>query len=231
MKRYIFLLAVVAMLVSPCLSADLKQPWCGSPAIYFSHAVSPDIPGYEGLKIYPDGAPAEDENVTVKNTLGQVLIDSYISDPTLPRVSSIRAGLWRFRTFHYVSSTAGVTKANFTVYKRSSTGVETFLFYVETEDIESTASNEYLTSYVMQTDTPMAQSDRIVIRVYGESTHSANVQLHFLYEGTTSTSHVVPSLLVCSTGGAADNTAMGLVLALTGGFLGAIIISRRGKIP
>jgi hypothetical protein len=236
MKRLMFPILLILFVVSG-VSADtstLLQPWCGSPDIYFSHSNSPDIVGYEGLKIYPDGSNQVDENVTAKNTLGQVLIDSYISSPGLPDVSVIRSGLWRFRTFHYVSIASGITTINFTVIKRSSSGSENLLFSAITDDIDSLVATEYLTSYVYQTDTTMLPTDRLVIKVYAESTHSSNVVTHFLYEGTTNTSHVVSPLLVCPTtttpspDSSGSGGAIGAAFGLIAGMIGAIVISKRG---
>lgn len=237
MMKYLFIIMLIVLAVpvsATNTSGLLLQPWCGTPTVYFSHASVPDIAGYEGLKIYPDGSPQADENVTVKNTLGRVLVDSYVSGQNLPNVATIRAGVWQFHTYHYVSLATGTTDFNFTVFKRSSSGTETYLFSTITEDINALTATEYQTSYVVQNDTVMLPTDRIVIKVYAESTHSSNVVAHFLYEGTTNTSHVVPSLFVCNqvaspqikadTG--ADVGSMAVV-GVIGGLLGAIAISRR----
>lgn len=238
MKTKILLLIIaMACCISLASASDLLQPWCGTPAIYFSHAYSGDITGYEGLKIYPDGTNQVDENITVKNTLGWVLVDSYVSRSNLPDVSTLRAGLWRFRTFHYVSLSTGSTVFNFTVFKRNADGTESLIFSTTTDDINSLTATEYLTSYVTQTDTTMLPTDRLVIKVYSESTHSSNVISHFLYEGSTNTSHVVPPLMVClpesasETGPGTDSIdgSIGIVGGLIAGLIGAVII--RGKQP
>jgi hypothetical protein len=220
---------VVAVLLVGCVSATV-QPWCGSQNIYFSHPLVGDIPGYEGLKIYPDGVANVDESVTVKDTLGQVLIDSYVSESGLPDAVSLRAGLWRFRTFHYVSLASGATTFNFSVFKRTATGSESLILSTVTTDIDSLTPTEHLTSYVTQTDTTLAQTDRIVIKVYAKTDHSSNVVAHFLYEGSTNTSHVASPLFVCApTASASDvgGEATGAALGLTAGIIGAIVISRR----
>lgn len=233
MKLLICTILLLLFLVSFVSAETQLQPWCGSNEVYFSHEISPDIIGYERLKIYPDGASQADENVTVKNTLGQVIIDSYISNEGLPDISVIRAGLWRFRTFHYVNTDPGITTFNFTVLKRNAQNSETLLFSAITDDINSLTASEYLTSYVYQTDTQMLQTDRIVIKVYAQTTHSSNVIAHFIYEGTTNTSHVDPPLLVCvqpSNNNNSDDggTVIGIIFGVIGGIIGAIIISKRG---
>ncbi|MFA7304847.1 MAG: hypothetical protein WC015_10110, partial [Methanoregula sp.] len=75
---------------------------------------------------------------------------------------------------------------------------------------------------------------RLVIKVYAESTHSSNVVTHFLYEGTTNTSHVVSPLLVCPTtttpspDSSGSGGAIGAAFGLIAGMIGAIVISKRG---
>lgn len=167
----------------------------GGQILYFHHLAAPDITGYEGLFPTPAGATEVDESVTVQNGLGNVIVDPYVTDAGYPGVTVLPAGLWRFRTYHYVSSATGTTQAVFNVVNRTSTGTETLLFCATSEDINSLTATEYLTSYVQTANYQVASTDRIVIRVFGTSTHAAPVTFHFVYEGTTHTSHVLTPLV------------------------------------
>jgi hypothetical protein len=64
----------------------------GGQILYFRNTASTDPITYEGLIPVPAGAAEVDENVTVRNALGEVLVDSYITDVGYPAVTEIPAG-------------------------------------------------------------------------------------------------------------------------------------------
>jgi hypothetical protein len=163
----------------------------GGQILYFNHSASADIAGFEGLGLIPAGNVEADESVTVKTGLGEVSIDPYVTNLGSPGITNIHPGLWRFRTFHYVDKVNGNTNAVFKVYNRTAGGVETLLFTATSEDINALSVQEYLTSYVQATDIPLLLTDRIEIKVYGQSDHASNVIFHFVYDGTIHTSHVL----------------------------------------
>lgn len=183
--------------VTVCPEQELGLQWCGLQTLYFGHQPSPDITGYETLNNYPTGLSETDENITVKNTLGYVQIDTYISPVGAPAVDTLLRGLRRFRTYHYVSGASGTTIINYTFFVRNHHGVETTLYSVETADINDLTVAEQLTSYVAPIDFNLALDDRIGIKMYGKTDHSANIILHFVYEGTTHTSHKESGYFVC----------------------------------
>jgi hypothetical protein len=162
----------------------------GGQILYFDHVKSSDPITYEILNLIPAGNTEADESVTVKTGLGEVLVDPYVTNVGYPALTEIPAGLWRFRTFHYVSGASGTTTAVFKVYNRTATGTETLLFTTTSEDINALTVTEYLTSYVTTTNYKVSSTDRIVCKVYGQSTHSANIIFHFVYDGTSHTSHI-----------------------------------------
>jgi len=161
----------------------------GGQVLFFHHDPVEDPAGYEGLFPVPAGSGEADETVVVKTGLGQVLVDPYITIAGYPGLTTLPAGLWRFRTYHYVDSAPGITNAVFKVYNRSG-ATETLLFTATSDDINALTATEYLTSYAQATDYAVSLSDRIVIKVYGQSDHSANIDFHFVYEGSLHTSHV-----------------------------------------
>jgi hypothetical protein len=164
----------------------------GGQILYFRNSASTDPITYEGLIPVPAGATEIDESKTVKSNT--VLVDSYITDIGYPAVATLPTGLWRFRTFHYVSGASATTTAKFEVYNRTAGGVETLLFSTTSEDINALTVTEYLTSYVQTTAYPVSLTDRIVVKVYGQTTHSSNVVFHWVYEGSTHTSHIQTTL-------------------------------------
>jgi hypothetical protein len=168
----------------------------GGLVLFFSHSAIPDIAGYESLGETPAGNAQADESVTVKDTLGQVLVDPYVTYVGTPGLAILPAGLWRFRTFHYVNDGAGVTTAVFKVYNRTAGGTETLLFTVTSDEINAGTSTEYLTNYAQVLNYPVSITDRLVIKVYGQTTGASNKIFHFVYDGTTDTSHVQTPLLL-----------------------------------
>jgi len=167
----------------------------GGIILYFNHSAS-DIATYEGLVKVPAGNAEADETATVKNTLGFVLVDSYATILGEPGLAQLPAGLWQFRSWNYVSATSGTTAIDFKVYNRTAGGTETLLFNVTSADIDATAATLYTTTYAQATPYTISLTDRIVIKVYGRSTHSADVTFHWVYDGSTHTSNVQTPLAV-----------------------------------
>ena len=162
----------------------------GGQVLYFSHATSTDPVTYEGLVPVPTGDTEVSDSVVVRNTLGEVLVDSYITNVGYPALTEIPPGLWRFRTYHNVSSNTGITTAVFKVYNRTAGGTETLLFTATSGEMTGTTTTEYLTSYVQAAPYPVSLTDRIVVKVYGQTTSSSNLNFRFVHDGTTHTSHI-----------------------------------------
>ena len=180
------------------LSPSDAQTWCGIQTLYFQHNLSTSPPGYEELINYPSGNTEVDESITINSAMGPVLLDSYITpEGAFQDTSELLKGLRRYRMFHYVSSASGTTVANYSVYIRDQTGKETFVYSALSDDINDLVVNEYLTSYVKQEDSFLSPTDRIVIKIYGQTTHPSNIVFHFVYQGSTHTSHVESGYFVC----------------------------------
>jgi hypothetical protein len=162
----------------------------GGQVLFFHHEASSDPGSYEQLQPIPAGSAEDDESISVGAGAGTVLVDAYVTDPGYPGITTLPAGLWRFRTFHYVDNLGGLTQAQFNVYNRTAGGTETLLFSADSDDINAGSATEYLTSYVQTSNYNVLASDRLVIKVYGKSDSEASKQFHFVYEGTNHTSHV-----------------------------------------
>jgi hypothetical protein len=87
----------------------------------------------------------------------------------------------------------------FKVYNRTAGGAETLQFSATSGDINALVATEYLTSYVQTSNINMPSTDTIVIKVYGQSTHPSDIDLHFVYQGSEHTSHVQTPLEAIST--------------------------------
>lgn len=196
--RWLVVLIAALVVMIPCVSAQTEQPWCGVTTLYFQHNLSTSPPGYEELINRPSGGTEVDENVTIKNTDGWVLIDTYITPVgALDETTADLAGLRRYRFYSYVSGTSGTTVLNFTPYLyRNGTLYQKF-YSVETEDINSLTVTEYLQSYVSNSTLYLQPGDRIAIQVWAKTTHSSYISIHWVYQGSTHTSHVESGYFVC----------------------------------
>ena len=167
----------------------------GGVILFFNHSAS-DIATYEGLVKVPAGNAEADETATVKNALGFVLVDSYATVVGEPGLAQLPAGLWQFNSWDYVDTASGTTVIDFKIYNRTAGGTETFLFNVTSSDIDALVATLYTTTYAQATPYTISLTDRIVIKVYGRSTHSADVTFHWVYDGSTHTSNVQTPLAV-----------------------------------
>lgn len=214
--------------------AGAQNPICGQQDLYFQHQNSPDIINYEELINYPSGEAQIDENITIKNTDGPILIDSYIMPPgSLESTTMLLRGLRVFTTFHYVDTSVGTTRINFTAFQRFKNGTEVVFYSQLSDDINSLISSDYTTYRISQQNLTISPTDRLGIKIYGQTTHSSPVTLHFVYQGTTNASHFKSGFFECpetikpqsnNDGG----TAIGIIFGVIGGIIGAIIISKRG---
>lgn len=218
--KWLFAISVLIMLAIPVLA---QGPVCGSQMLYFQHNESTSPPGYEELINYPSGNAQVDENITIKNTDGPVLIDAYIMpEGSLHDATMLLRGLRTFTTYHYVDSASGTTQINFTAFQRFSNGTEIVFYSQLTDDINSLTPTDYVTYRVSQQDLKLSPSDRLGIKVYGQTTHSAPVKLYFVYQGTTNTSHFMSGFFECpDIHGEPD---MGIALPFAFAVLGALIV-------
>ena len=224
--RTLALLFIALAMSVPIVAA--QQAWCGQQTLYFQNNVSPDIAGYEQLINYPSGGSQIDENITITNVNGWVLIDTYIIEKeSFQHTNELLKGLRRYRTYHYVSSASGTTLINFTAFKRYANGTEANFYSALTDDINSLVPDEYLTSYVSQVDVPIEYGDTLGIKVYGKTTHSSPITLHWLYQGTSNVSHFESGYFVCEEEDTSNAGAAGIVFGLVGGLIGSILVYRR----
>ena len=213
-------------------------PWCGIQELFFWNESS-DVSGYKILNHYPELSSQREVNVTISSATGSQQLGAWVSPSGTPGVTTIAPGFWRFRTFHNVSSQVGTTTLEFFIMNRSSTGVETNLFYnkVITEDINSLIPDEYLLSYARRNATTMFAGDRLLLKVNASTTSVTARKVYMWLAGNTNTSMVQASNFICCDDGSCSGGGSGIsgiewpliVYGLVGGILGALVIIRRGK--
>ena len=202
LTKIICVLALIWVLVcgSFVYAQPQRQSVCGVQTLYFQHNESTSPPGYEELINYPSGNPEVDENITIKNTDGLVLIDNYIMpEGSLSGTTALLDGLRRYRFYSYVDGASGVTTLNFTAFRRYADGTEQNFYSAQSEDINSLTVLEYDLNYVSQNVLYLNPTDRLGIRVYGMTTHSAPIKLHWVYQGASHASHFESGYFVCPT--------------------------------
>ena len=209
--------------------------WCGIQEIFFWNASS-DVSGYKILDHMPEKSVQREVNVTISAATGSQQLGAWVSPAGTPGVTTIAPGMWRFRTYHNVSSQVGITTLEFHIVNRSSTGVETDLFYGNaiTKDINTLDPAEQLLSYARRNVTTMFDGDRLVIKVNATTTSVTARTVYMWLGGNTNTSMVQASNFICCEGGGCNTGSEGIAIlfGVVGGILGAIaILRRRGEAP
>lgn len=209
MMRSLALLFSLVLLVCILQPVAAQQSYCGIVSLFFQHNTTTNPPGYEELIGYPSGNTEVDESITIKNTDGLVLIDSYITpEGAFAHTSELQAGLRTYKMWHWVDTASGVTTANYSVYLRKSNGTEIFVYSAKSNDVDALVPTRYDTVYVKQVPTILEPTDRIVIKVYGGTTHPSPVVFHFVYQGSTRASLVESGYFTCEAEGAQQGAAI-----------------------
>lgn len=185
----------------------------------FANQASADIATYYSLKSNANGSEA-DLSVSVTNGSGQVLVAAFASNLGSPDVTYIPAGQWDFDFWSYVSSTSGGSSTLiFNVYTRTSGGTETLLFSTTSSSITSTTVSSYTLTYSYPSDTYIPSTDRIVVKVYAQTTASSSKTVHYVFDGTAHASHLhtpIPGAAVTLGGDLSGNTGNATVIAIQG---------------
>ena len=178
---------------------------------------SSDIGGYNQLLDFAT-ASESDLSVTVTNTSG--LIKAFATPLGSPEVNVIPAGLWEFNFYAYASLTgAFTTNIVFQVYKRTAGAVETLLFTATSANIQVTSVTLNTLLFNLSTDTFVNPTDRLVIKVNGQSTNVLATTIHFVFDGTTHPSIVRTPLAgdaVNLGGDLSGTTAQATVVSISG---------------
>lgn len=232
--RYLALFILLAMLVMPC--AAIEQ-YCEMRNLIFTPTVDTTVPGnYYKLLNVPPVADQTILSVTVKNTDGPKAFGAWVSPP-MTKTVQIEPAIWRARTNHYVSTTAGTSRVVFEVWNYTSAGTEMGpLWYNawQTDDINTLSPDEYLTNYARRNGTWLFKGDRLMIKMYGNTTHSADVTISTTLLGNSNISYIEGGFFLCSDlegsdSGTGGSGSEGLIMGIVGGLLGGILVIGRLK--
>lgn len=224
--KYLVCLVILCFLLFSPVSA--QQRWCGINNLYFQDLPS-GVDGFHDLAIFASGNPQVDENVTIQNTDGVVLIDSYISALGSPGAGvTLHMGLRQYNIYGYVSSVSQPSYFTFNVSKYNvATGKETFFYNATSVPISSVTPALDRTAFVAQNLTTFSANERLLIRIGAYTTRNTPTTIHFLNQGTSPT-YVQSGYFECGPEVAPDS---GLALIIGGGLIagmiGALIIIRR----
>jgi hypothetical protein len=181
---------------TPAPTAVPGTQWCGLKTIYFDNTATLPV-GYESLNATLPEKVQVIENVTVINTGGEVLIDSYISPQGLPGITYIESGTEIHHMYAYVSNAGGVTRFNITMFTRDITGVETLRYQGYSADIDNLAVAEVKTN-IAHARLYMADTDRIVVKIYAVTDSAAAKQLYWIYQGSSHASYIESAYFNCA---------------------------------
>jgi len=178
--------------ITPEGSAITMYPW----------NTATDIATYEGFRTLPEIGSEVDENCVATSGYCASPIDNYVSTSTLSAsgalsLSKIPAGTWTFDTYSYIDNTAGTSKLEYTMYRRTSGGTETQLFQATTTEINNTAVGLSTLNSVQQAFA-FDPTDRLVMRVKGWTDSGAPITIHWVYGNGNHYSHVTTPITVAS---------------------------------
>jgi hypothetical protein len=156
--------------------------------IYWLANTASDIGGYELMLTAPSSGTVDVDTKIITSTSGVVLIGSYITASGTPNTTIIPAGIWDFEVYGEVDNINANTYFIARVYKYTVSGTETLLFSTQSASIENTTTAPiYFDTY--QQAFSLNGSDRLVCKIYGQTTSSQNITLRYYYQGTETYSH------------------------------------------
>ena len=174
------------------INAPLVTPVsAGAGVVLHPCDISSDITDYETLEIIPNGAPEVIETAICNNE--KKLIDTYITKETGIGHDNINAGIWTFNIWGKSSVDLGaIIIVDF--YKRSVGGTETFLFSMETPLLSSSLVNHVVS--VTEIEYSSTPSDRLVVKISGQTSLNQDVTVSFYNQGTEHYSSILTPFVV-----------------------------------
>ena len=171
-------------------NARNTQP-IGQSTDYFPDSSASDLSDYKKILKFPVSSTQTIETVTA-TLASPTLVRSFATDFQIGNLGIIEAGTWEFDTYGFSSVSNGDTYFRYEVYARSSTGTETLLFWLRSDDIDSSdASQPWLSmSQSVQPSFIVNSSDRIVIKYYAVTTSDLSPNLSLIYNGDQFYSHI-----------------------------------------
>lgn len=201
--NYLLFLLAVVLVVSPVagiLSGD-DIPWCEMEDLLLTNITDSNITQYNKLLNYPPIQPQQSFEVKVSQAQGEVYIGGYITEP-FPSGIYILPAIFRARTQHYVESASGTTTVIYKVYNYTASGTEIGPLFYETwrsDDINNvgTVPTEYITNYARRNTTKLFPGDRLLIKMYGQTTNVPSTTLGTTFTGNVNVSYITSGYFYC----------------------------------
>ncbi len=172
--------------------------------IYWFASTASDLgtPAYESISLTISGLAQDDMSATVSSSTGQVLIAGFATPPGEPYIEEIPVGEIQWRIWAKVDDANGASKIVVKVYKVDTTNsnTETLLFSQDSPEINSTSYQQYVFSSFVTSPVPLLLTDRIVVKLFAETTSSTNIIVTTAHDGNTYQSSVVTPITQGVTG-------------------------------
>lgn len=164
--------------------------FAGTQPFWFQDSSS-DIGSYLDIKTVPESGTETSQSAVCNNNT--VLIQSFASTSEGLGVILIPSGEWTFDFFANVDSVLLSSFLVVEVYSRTSGGSETLLFTTTSPELNSTSITEYTWSEIHE-EFATNVTDRLVFKVYGQTTRITDTTVRFYYLGQTHYSRIVTAL-------------------------------------
>ena len=163
----------------------------GKPKIlYLSDNI--DTPtGYKLMDFKPINSAQDIEIITLNNN--RVLINNYISTNPL-NITKINGGIFSGVFYCYVDDATSLTRIEVEVYVRTSTGTETLILTMLSNDINLLSVNSISINATLMTDITTNLTDKLVFKIYGFSTANKNIILYYYHGGSLYNSFINTSI-------------------------------------
>ncbi len=153
---------------------------------YFYNDASTDIAGYKTLLDTESGAPIE--TITETIATDDTLIEEFVTPSGVPGITFLNEGIYTIN-IHGSAITSGKKDATIygEIYIRTEPGdVETLVVTTEESSVLTTVNTHYELHGSLANELPILESDRIVVKIYGNINgggENPDVSIHM--EGTT----------------------------------------------
>jgi len=143
--------------------------------IYLQSTNSPIDPTYKSLNYIPESA---ETIITRTISNDSILVNTYLFDQEI-NTTLVDSGLWNIISRCKISSTPGDSKFIYEIFKRTSLGVETTLFTVNSPLLNN-VEYEYINTETTQQGFTVLETDRLGIRVYFNTTSVAPITVYLI---------------------------------------------------
>jgi hypothetical protein len=156
----------------------------------FATTIESDVSTYYYLSRIPDSG-AEVEFSAIANN-NQVPIRQSVS-PSSMDVSTLDAGIWVFHSWGHASA-VGHSQLVYKIYSRTTGGTETLLFSVTSNDLGMLIGP--VDTSTTQQSFALGATDRLVIKVYAQTSNTSDTTVYYYVGGTEHYSFVSTPLIV-----------------------------------